>query len=186
VRITDGVRFTIDLAPQSQRFFQVQCECTAPALRACGQVSISDASGLAQSQQFCIQIMPKAGPVAGQSNLNVAVRANRNPVKVGNEVTYIVTITNGAANPEPQVKLTATFPDSLQLVAQPEGPTVPVRTDAPTIQFNPILELRGGESQSYIFRFRSLRTGPAQVTAAVTSQNQIQPLTKSETVNIID
>ena len=62
-RITDGVRFTIDsMAPQSQRLFQVQCQCTAAAPRACGQVAISDASGLAQSQQFCIQIMSQTPP----------------------------------------------------------------------------------------------------------------------------
>jgi len=185
-RITDGVRFTIEsMAPQSQRLFQVQCECTAPAPRACGQVAISDASGLAQSQQFCIQIMPKAGPVAGQSNLSVNVRPTSNPVKVNNEVTYVVTITNGGTNPEGQVRLSVTFPDSLVLSANPEGPSAISSSDAPTIKFNPILALRGGESQNYILHFRALRAGVAQVTAEVTSQNQIQPLTKAEAVNII-
>src|SRR5262249_28739701 len=86
-RINGGVRFVVDsMAPQSQRFFSVQCECVAPAARACGQVAMSDASGLAQSQQFCVQIVPKAAPVAGQSNLSVSVRANHNPVKVNSEV----------------------------------------------------------------------------------------------------
>jgi len=185
-RITDGVRFTIDsIAPQSQRLFQVQCQCTAAAPRACGQVAISDASGLAQSQQFCIQIMPKAGPIAGQSNLSVSVRPTRNPVKVNNEVTYVVTITNGSTNPEGQVRLSVTFPDSLALSANPEGPSAISSSDAPTIKFNPILQLRAGESQNYILHFRALRAGVAQVTADLTSQNQIQPLTKAEAVNII-
>jgi hypothetical protein len=185
-RITDGVRFTIEsMAPQSQRFFQVQCECTAPAPRACGQVAISDASGLVQSQQFCIQIMPKAGPVAGQSNLGLTVRATRNPVKVNSEATYVVTITNGSTNPESQVRLSVTFPDSLVLSANPEGPSAIFSSDAPTIKFNPILQLRAGESQNYILHFRARSAGVAQVTADVTSQNQIQPLTKAESVNII-
>jgi hypothetical protein len=186
-QVTGGVRYVIDsLAPQSQRLFQVQCDCVAAAARACGQVAMNDASGLAQSQQFCVQVLPKAGPPAGQSNLSLTVRASGNPVKVNNEMAYIITITNGGTNPERQVRLTATIPGSLQLLAAPSGPTDVENSDAPKIRLKPILELRAGESQSYTFRFRAARAGPAQITAEVTSQSQLQPLTKSEAVSIIE
>jgi uncharacterized repeat protein (TIGR01451 family) len=147
---------------------------------------MTDASGLAQSQQFCVQVLPKAGPPAGQSNLGLTVRASGNPVKINNEMAYIITITNGGTNPERQVRLTATIPGSLQLLAAPSGPTDVENTDPPRIRLKPILELRPGESQSYTFRFRAAHAGPAQITAEVTSQSQLQPLTKSEAVSIIE
>lgn len=84
------------------------------------------------------------------------------------------------------VVVAATIPGSLQLLAAPSGPTDVENTDAPKIRLKPILELRPGESQSYTFRFRAARSGPAQITVDVTSQSQIQPLTKTEAVSIIE
>ena len=82
------------------------------------QASVTDASGAAiGNDQACMEVtMPEA---ASGGKLNVTVAATSNPIKVGADTKFIITLSNTGQNPERNVALAVTVPDQLQYV---EGP----------------------------------------------------------------
>jgi uncharacterized repeat protein (TIGR01451 family) len=182
-----GVQFTIDTIPpggHEQR--QVECSCSAPSPHTCGRVAYSDLSQLNLGQEACVEIQPApAGAAAAQSNLRVQIQATHNPVKVGADAVFRVTVTNAGTNSERNVRLSLVIPDSMAYVntiASVAASTI----DPPNIQFDPILELRPNESFPFDVQLRaSNNPGEFQVTSSVTSANQAQPLTASAKITIL-
>jgi uncharacterized repeat protein (TIGR01451 family) len=181
-----GVQFTFDAIPpgdHEQR--QVRCSCTTPSAHACGRVSYSDLSQLNLGQEACLQIQPAAAAAAPQTNLRVQIRAVNNPVKVGANAVFRVTVTNAGTASEKNVRLSLNIPDSLTYVSTIAS-VAESTINPPNIQFAPILELRSGEPFYYDVTLRANNNpGPAQVTAQLTSANQTQPLTDSTTTTIL-
>jgi uncharacterized repeat protein (TIGR01451 family) len=180
-----GVQFTIDsIPPGKHEQRQVLCTCTAPSANACGRVTYSDASQLNLGQEACLSIQPAPAAAAPQSNLQVQIRAINNPVKAGATAVFRVTVTNAGTNPERNVRLSLTLPESFTYV-RTIAPVGVSTTDGPNIQFEPVLELRPQEPIPFDVTLRATNNpGPAQVTAQVTSANQTQPLTDSATTTI--
>ncbi|HEY2760604.1 MAG TPA: hypothetical protein VGI75_07665, partial [Pirellulales bacterium] len=81
--IPGGIEATIASLPPNQppQSIGVRCKCIAPTQRACGTVTVNDASGQRQLQPLCVQIQPALPAAAtGQSGLTVAIHAVNNPI----------------------------------------------------------------------------------------------------------
>ncbi|HEY2761860.1 MAG TPA: hypothetical protein VGI75_13985, partial [Pirellulales bacterium] len=180
-----GVQFTFDtIAPGRHEQPQVECTCTTASANACGRVTYSDQSQLNLGQEACLAIQPAPVAAAPQSNLRVQIRAVNNPVKAGANAVFRITVTNAGTNSERNVRLSLALPESMIYVTK-VAPVEVSTIDPPNIQFDPILELRPGESIPFDVTLRANNSpGAAQVTAQITSANQTQPLTDSAAATI--
>jgi uncharacterized repeat protein (TIGR01451 family) len=182
--IPRGLEYSVETLRPGERFIRVvECKCVNVTLRACGSVTATDVSQNPIMSDACVQILAAQGGAVRPNNLNLQLASNDNPVRVGNEVFYTLTVRNTGAVSEKQVRVSITVPDSLSYL----GSTGQVRessTDLPNVRFEPILELRAGEPIKLQLRFKAMRAGPAQVTAEATSPNLDQPLTSAAAVSI--
>jgi hypothetical protein len=179
-----GVVFTIPMIPPGKtERREIECVCVAPAQQACGRVVLTDLSKLPFAAEGCVQILPAAAAAARQSNLRLQIKPTTNPVRLGGDATFRITVTNSGATSERQVRIAIRFPESLPYVGS-TGSVREANNDGLNIQFQPIMELRPGESIPLDLRFRAKMAGPAQVTVEATSPTLDQPLTEAATVNI--
>jgi uncharacterized repeat protein (TIGR01451 family) len=186
---SDGsIVFTIDNIPPNSRITRkVECSCTAPVDRACASIDSIDSSKLQFHDEACVRIDPAPIPVGGLNPLRMTVQTPNNPVKVGGDATYRVTVSNTGVESQKQVQLTIIIPDNMVLTApQPQGPTN-ATIGGQTIQFSAVQELRAGEQPlKFDVHLRAVRAGSAKVVAELRSLNQAEPLTSSEVANVVD
>ena len=186
---SDGsIVFTIDSIPPNSRITRkIECSCTAPVDRACAILDSIDLSKLQLHDEACVRIDPPA-PVGGLNPLRMTVPTPNNPVKVGGDATYRVTVTNTGVESQEQVQLTIIIPDNMVLadVLKPQGPTT-ATIEGQTVRFSAVQELRAGEQPlKFDMRLRAVRAGGANVVAELRSRNQTGPLTASEVANVVD
>jgi uncharacterized repeat protein (TIGR01451 family) len=182
--VDGGVLWTIDtLPPGAKQIFTVQCTCIAPAARANGKVTVVDQTGLPQSQQAPVQILP-AQAAPGANDLKVQVTGRNNPVNAGSFASYSIIITNLSANPQRQVKLNVAVPENMTFVDVPQS-YVKYSVIGRNVQFEPLLEMKPGESVPYELRLRADRQGTGQINAEATSATTPKPLTGSTTTSIV-
>ena len=178
-----GLVWTVEnLASRAQQTWNVQCTCAAPAQRACGKVTLSDQTGLNFGEETCLQIVPVQAAPGGPADLKLQITGRNNPIKVGSEASYSIVVTNAGTNSQRQVKLTVTVPEGMTFVTA-QGPANST-VSGQKVGFEPILEMRPGETITFDLRLRAVRQGSAQVAAEVSSSTTTQPLTGSATTNI--
>ena len=122
--------------------------------RLVARVVLTDLSKLPFAAEGCVQILPAAAAAARQPSLRLQIKPLTNPVRLGGEATFRITVTNTGTNSERQVRVAITKPDSLTYL----GSISPVRetnNDGPNIQFEPIKELRPGEPITLDLRFKT-------------------------------
>ena len=195
------------LPGQTQRF-RIQCRCLA-AGRACTIATVTSTGGPKVAQEACVVISTAGGQAAAPnesvpaesgpalsaspaaasleprqpSRVTVTVAEQSDPVRVGSEITYFVTVKNPASYADRQVLLKVAIPAELQLISG-SGPTRN-RISGQTITFDPIAELRAGEQVEYRLRVKAAAAGTARLDAAVSSQGLVQPILKSETTMVV-
>ena len=117
----------------------------------------------------------------------MTVEALTKPVAVGKELTYEVRILNQAQTMDRLVSLSVNLPAAM--VPVPLGTTGPPLArpaiNKQTVRFDPVPELRPGETLVYRIRARTKQPGPARVTAEVSSFNQPQPMVTEETTEVV-
>ncbi len=179
-----GVVYTVDsIAPNEKVVRHVECICAVASQRSCGSVIVSDQSGLKVKDERCLQIVQAAAGAARQPNLRIQIRPVTNPVRIGGEAVFRITVINTGTASEKQVRISVTAPDSLTYVGS-TGAVREANNDGPNVQFQPIQDLRAGESFPLDLRFKTYRAGPAEVTAQATNPSLDIPLTDRATVNI--
>ncbi|MFO0897174.1 MAG: hypothetical protein U0836_07045 [Pirellulales bacterium] len=197
------------LPAQTQRF-RIQCRCLAQG-RACNMATVTAATGLKMAQEACVDIRgpANAGPAAPPaeapaaetgpalsaapaaasleprppSRVTLAVAEQSDPVRVGSETTFVISVRNPASYPDQQVQLKVAVPAELQLLSG-SGPTRN-RVAGQTITFEPIAELRAGETVEYRLKVKAASTGNPRLDAQVTSRGLAQPLLQSETTLVV-
>ena len=189
--IPGGMEMTIPNLPPTKPNEQplaigVQCRCVAPTQRACGTVTLSDATGQRSTQPLCVQILPALpAPATSQSGLTVSIHAVNNPIRQNGETDCRITITNGGLNPERQVQLQIHVPPTVQIVGTPSGPSAVQSSDNQTVTFQPVLEMRQTETlPQYTVRLRPMTPGPVEISAQLISQNTLQPIRATETITV--
>jgi len=183
---------------------RIHCLCLAPSASACNQATATDGASLTAGDQACIAILAaqpatpatppasappaiapptSAAPPAG-GNLHVEIAARTNPIAVGSESSYQITITNDGPGSERKVALSATLPDDMQFTDNQDQSHAKATIDGQTIRFEPIAELRAKETLTFNIRVKASRSGDATVRAEVTSQGRASPLTADTATHI--
>ncbi|MBI2825893.1 MAG: DUF11 domain-containing protein [Planctomycetia bacterium] len=168
--------------------FRVQCRCVAAAARACVRATIATAEGARNSSDACLEIVPDAAaappPPAAAARLGMTIADIGDPVSVGRETTYEVKITNAGAAPDRQVALVATVP--AEMTPSVVGTSGPSRGQiaGKTIRFDPVAELKPGETLTYQIRARADRPGQLTFTAQATSAGLPAGTTQQESTTV--
>jgi len=114
------------------------------------------------------------------------VNSLRNPVSVGNDFKYLITVRNDGTQADRQVAIRVQLPPQMQL--QPQGVRAPTRhsvsADGRTITFEPIAELGPGNSLPFELTVKAVQAGAANVTASASSQNTTRPFDAQGPVTI--
>jgi uncharacterized repeat protein (TIGR01451 family) len=123
------------------------------------------------------------GRPAGSGQLDLNVMAMGDPVRVGQDLTYIVEITNGRDAVDEQVKLAITLPEGMEFVRsltvgllQP----IAVSPDKRNIEFTPIAALRAGETVTFRIVARAEEPGMGKFQARLQSRLSVSPVTAEE------
>ncbi len=176
-----GVEYSVaELRPGARMHYDVKCKCMFAAPSACGSVKVTDSSQTPYMSEQSVEIVA-AQAAKEPSPLGLKLVCDTNPARVGSEIPYTLTVTNNGTTTERNVRLSFVVPDSLGYVSS-TGELKESRNEAPNIQFEPIMELRTGESATLKLRFRAMRAGLAEVTAEATSQEQSFSVNKAVSV----
>jgi uncharacterized repeat protein (TIGR01451 family) len=181
-----------NLTPGKVEYRRLNCVCLDAANRACDQVTVTDGGDLTLHDEACVQIQPGDAPAAGggtggsagSGKLKVQISSRANPLKAGSDSSYQVTITNNGPNSERKLALAVTIPDLEQLVeGQNQNPAKAV-IDGQTIRFDPIAEVKPGETLTFDVSVHASRAGDATAHAEVTSQAITTPTTADTPIHI--
>ncbi len=168
----------------------IHYSCQSAAAKACNRVSVTALSGGKVEDQACLEIRATdKGPVAppaekaGSSTartdgLTMSVSGLGNPVAVNKDLTYVVQVTNNGTASYQRVTLTATVPEGV--TPNPIGTSGPGPTkfaiEGKTIQFDPVFEIKPGESLMYRIRVRTKKAGQYRFAAELTAPTLSKPV----------
>jgi uncharacterized repeat protein (TIGR01451 family) len=100
------------------------------------------------------------------------------PVRLGDEITYRVILTNEGNDADQNVQTTVELPDALEFV-RASGDTT-TESEGQRVAFEPIDQIQPGETYRWTVVARPTSGGSAHVTASVSSENLSSPAKVSE------
>jgi uncharacterized repeat protein (TIGR01451 family) len=109
----------------------------------------------------------------------VAVADTPDPVKVGEDVRYVITVVNEGNAEDKQVKVTATLPESLEYVDH-AGVTKGT-LEGQTLTFETVDTLKPGEEAAWTVRAKAKSAGNSRLTVNVSSEGQDQATAEEPT-----
>jgi len=163
---------------------QVNCLCRTGAPNAWASVTAVSAEQITRTDRQPIQILPRAGGVAAapSATISLTVTDRGDPVRVGDEFAYVLSIQNAGDRPDSYVALTVSVPEGVAFL-NATGPS-DYRVVAREIQFNPVRELRTIDSLTFVVRVRAERPGTVRLGAKATSRATPQGILTEETTLI--
>jgi uncharacterized repeat protein (TIGR01451 family) len=123
-----------------------------------------------------------ASTVLGTTSLQLEVTDNPDPVRVGAEAVYEITVVNQGSAPDGNIQLVATLPQGLQLI-EAIGPT-DAQAGANLVRFAALQELAPGDSVTWYIRATALAAGDVRLGVEVTSRGLSKPLSENEPTRI--
>jgi len=175
--------FTIPSIPPGPtgQSFNIACTAKAPVQGAClWGTLLAEGSSQPIQQEACVTIRP----LAANSNLQIDVQKNGDPVRVNGEIKFAVTVTNAGANTENNVTLLTALPTELRLVGiTPGDPKAAVGPGNSGLRFDPF-SLPAGETRKFELTFTAVTAGQIRFDAGVTSQLQPTTISDSKTVTV--
>jgi uncharacterized repeat protein (TIGR01451 family) len=168
------------LAPGRSVERQVNCRCKQPVARACNRVVVSAEPNLSAASEACLEIVAASTPApatppraAAAGALTVGVVGEKATLNPGDEAVYQVSVTNSSAQPDRNVTLNVTLND-LGTIRKVES-VVRASLSGRTAKFEPIAELRAGETVKFDVHVRAADRGTLEVRAQATSQRNAAP-----------
>ncbi len=185
IQATRGYQLTGDemiwrrdtLEPGRSATYVVECECLAPAARACNRVTVTAQEGAQDESEACLEISGPLGAAEGPAEgLSVQVVAPPDATTAGAEAAIAIRVTNNGSQPERQVALTATLSAELEpLRVGTTGPSTP-RLVGQQVQFGLVQELAPAETLLFRIQFRARRPGVGRIQVQVASGGSTTPL----------
>jgi hypothetical protein len=125
---------------------------------------------------------PVAAPPEG---LSMTVVGLFNPITSGKDLTYVVDVSNKTQAVDRLVRVTATVPEGM--LPDPLGTTGPAgpHIEGQTVRFDPVPEIRPGDTLQYRIRARTPRPGQYRLRVELTSQNRPSPQSVEETTEVL-
>jgi uncharacterized repeat protein (TIGR01451 family) len=166
----------IDFSTIGRTAGTVNYEATASYLCAAGEAADDEARVTAQAAaQTALIALPA---------LAIAVVDSKDPVAVGDELTYTVAVKNEGEAPDQEVRVTAELAEGLEFI-EASG-TTQGSPEGRKITFEPVPELLPGEQAEWEIRAKVTKTTEAELRATLTSKNRTREATVEEPTQLFD
>lgn len=171
------------LAPGKSITRRLNCRCTQRVSEVCNRVVVTADPNLQAAEEACLEIVAAGGSgatavprAAAAGQLSLAIESLQDSLAVGQDATYQVTITADRDQPERNVVLTLTAGEGSRFirVTSPQG--VRASLTERSVRYQPIAELRAGESVRIDVTMRAAGDGPVRLRAEATSDRQRTPV----------
>lgn len=116
--------------------------------------------------------------VEGVPGILLEVVDLEDPIEVGKEVTYVITVINQGLLTGTHLQLTGTLPDSQEFVSC-SGPTM-AQVSNRTVTFDPLASLAGGEQATWEVVVRALHPADARFLVELRSDQFARPIPEME------
>ncbi|MCC9609687.1 hypothetical protein LOC68_03955 [Blastopirellula sp. JC732] len=193
------------IAPGASAELRVLCKATELAGAACARVTVSTTDMQPQTKQACVQITPPrntpveqppavnpngAGnntPMAQPGRLTARIASLQGDVRVGEAITYVMSVKNESSTDDSNLQLTLRFSPSLKFQSiRPRGTGnigMPRPGQDGSVIFPAINFVRGGETLEYEVQAVATAAGPQTIVIEATSARSSQLATSQETTN---
>jgi uncharacterized repeat protein (TIGR01451 family) len=172
------------LDPSQSLRARVNCLCRTAAPNAWASVTAVSAQQITRTDRQPLQIVPAAtgGPVNPAATIALTVTDRGDPVRVGDQFSYVLSVQNAGDRPDADIALVVSLPDGITF----RGATGPAeyRLVGRELQFSPIRELRTIDSLTFVIQVQADRPGTARLAAKATSRATPQGVVTEETTLI--
>ncbi len=177
------------LAPGASKTYKVNCTCIKEATKACARFTVTADGGLQAGDEACLAITAdgaasSAPPTA--ANLTVSIADQTDPVRVGGDTIYQIVLTNAGSSAQSQVVVAVKFSEEMKLGNVLTSPVSATSTFSRSVRFRPIAEIRPGEQITFELQAEADRAGTGTVQVDVSATGMQQPVSTSETTQILD
>jgi uncharacterized repeat protein (TIGR01451 family) len=206
--------WTVDALPPGKTVKrQIKCKCLQAVRSACNRVSVTAEGVSAVGDEACLEVStgvgnnddgdvpaiapnpirpdeprfvprgPTRGGIAPATGLTISIGEQTDPVRIGTETAYQVVISNKTDTSDKQVTVAVRIPDTMSMRGV-EGP-IRAKILERSAQFEPIAELRAGESITFQVRVRADKPGSGRFEVEATSQQQRTPVRVDEATQTV-
>jgi uncharacterized repeat protein (TIGR01451 family) len=149
--------------------------------QAAGQVTLT-----ATAEATCARPASDKGAVAIRTIPALLLEAvdNPDPVQVGTNTTYTVTVKNQGSGPDANIRLVATLPPELKFVRG--GGASEIRADGQKLTFAPISTLAAQQVVTWTVEAQAASPGDVRFEVSCQSDSISQPAVKAETTKLFD
>ena len=106
------------------------------------------------------------------------------PVEVGQNTTYVITVTNQGSAPDRNVRVVATLPDQQSFVSATGATNV--AANGKTITFAPVENLGVGQQAAWRIVVKADAAGDVRFRIEMTSDNLTSPVIETEATNLYE
>lgn len=106
------------------------------------------------------------------------------PVRVGNDTAYRITVKNQGTGADTDIRVAAVVPEGLKFVSA-EGPTTAV-VEGNKVVFNMVRVLEPGQSATWLLRVTAVRPEDARFQVELTSTSMTKPAVETEPTRVYD
>jgi uncharacterized repeat protein (TIGR01451 family) len=196
------------LDPGKSLQYEIQCKCQTPTVGAYNRVTVTAGEGSPVSREvrFDIRIAGSDTPdshsgdgaetqATGENKtpmgeLSMSVPGTHNPITVGKGVTYRIYVTNNTDKVYRNVSVTATFPKGLvpsRLGTRgPGGLAFQTDLGAGKLRFDPVLEVRPGESLAFEVLGVARKPTKGEFEAELRSDDLPQPIVQKVSAEAVE
>jgi hypothetical protein len=146
------------------------------------------------NEQYYIFIVPVEGETLGvsseatsitQGELQMDIKSFANPLREGTRTKYAITVKNSASVTDEQIILRVQFPQELTPDATSIKSIVPAHISGNEMKFDPVANLRSGESISFEIPVTVNQVGRSRIRAVLTSNNTPHGIHAVEPIDVI-
>ena len=187
------------LAPGQSVRRDIELKTLQVTPQACNRVTVTARDMLPVAEEACIEVVaaqnpapaaaPAGAPAAAagpRQPLRVSVAETTDPVRVGGTTTYQITLENSDSQSYFDVVVSATLSDGLKLDTIAGHVGTEGQATATAVRFQPIREIRPGESGlNFELHVSAVRPGAAKVRVEVTSRGQTRPTVAEQSTQVL-
>lgn len=175
-RVGEQVQWLIGTVPPGgKRTVQVALQAAQPGVVVNRATATADGGLMAQAEAKTT--------FEGATGLTFDIEGKDNPVDVGAQTTYIVTVLNQGNIPANKVQVTVTLPEQVQFLGG-RGPTNP-KQEGRVVNFEPLESLKARNEMRYEINVKAIKEGEAKVRVELRAdQLGNQPIIREQTTTI--
>jgi len=106
------------------------------------------------------------------------------PIAVGNNVTYVITVTNQGSAPGTNIKIGATLEDTMQFVSA--GGATSGKAEGKNVTFAPIQSLAPKAKATFRVTVKAVKSGDVRFAVEMTSDQITRPVNETEATNFFE